>query len=137
MSYYNPKKARDETVSEIHNPKCDGDHCRDNTGIVKVYPLGAGGNLILCHSCWAHENRYRFERGRETGEPQNWPQRDWYNNAEVYDTGREQMIAELNTGKCLVCGGPRPCEEEGWEIHKHPYACEGPGKCAECDKESV
>ena len=31
-------------------------------GQVRVYPLGGGGNLILCRHCWAHENRYRYER---------------------------------------------------------------------------
>ena len=58
------------------NPNCDGNHCRDN-GEVRLYPLGGGGNLILCLSCFAHENKYRFNRGRETGEPHNWPQVNW------------------------------------------------------------
>lgn len=48
------------------NSNCDGDRCRlgaDRT--VKVYPLGAGGNLILCSACFAHENSARFERRQE------------------------------------------------------------------------
>lgn len=53
---------------------------------VRVYPLGSGGNLILCQLCFAHENRYRFERGRETGAPENWPQVSW-GTAKVYDPG--------------------------------------------------
>jgi hypothetical protein len=61
----------------LHNPNCDGAHCATAIGEVRVYPLGGGGNLILCHSCWAQENRYRFERGRET-EPSNWPQLNWH-----------------------------------------------------------
>ena len=70
-------------MSEIHNPMCDGSHCRSDAGEVRRYSLGAGGNLILCHACWAAENRYRYERGRETRAPENWPQENWY-EAEVY-----------------------------------------------------
>ena len=71
-------------MSEIHNPMCDGSHCRSDAGEVRLYPLGAGGNLILCHACWATENRYRYERGRETRAPENWPQENWY-EAKVYE----------------------------------------------------
>jgi hypothetical protein len=70
-------------TTTTQNPNCSGNHCRSTTGEVRVYPLGGGGNLILCIACWAHENRYRFERGRETREPANWPQVDWA-TAEVY-----------------------------------------------------
>jgi hypothetical protein len=61
----------------MHNPNCDGGHCRSNTGQVRVYALGGGANLILCSACWEHENKYRRERGRETGAPENWPVLDW------------------------------------------------------------
>lgn len=73
----------------IQNPNCSGGHCRVTTGEVRVYPLGGGGNLILCRACWAHENQYRLERGRETGEPANWPQVDWA-TAEVYATSESR-----------------------------------------------
>jgi len=59
------------------NPNCDGSHCAVANGPVKVYPLGGGGNLILCHACFAHENRYRHARGVETKAPENWPQVAW------------------------------------------------------------
>jgi hypothetical protein len=72
-----------ESQMSLINPNCCGDHCRNN-GEVRVYPLGGGANLILCHACWAHENRYRFNRGREMKRPQDWPQLDWA-KAEVYD----------------------------------------------------
>ena len=67
----------------IHNDNCDGSHCASATGEVRVYPLGGGGNLILCQTCAAHENRYRFQRGKETGAPENWPQVNWF-SCEVY-----------------------------------------------------
>jgi len=67
----------------FHNPNCDGGHCRTVIGPVKVYPLGAGGNLILCHACWAHENQHRHQRGRDTGRPEDWPQENWY-SAKLY-----------------------------------------------------
>jgi hypothetical protein len=65
------------------NVNCCGDHCTNPQGEVRVYPLGGGGNLILCHSCWANENRYRYNRGVETKNPGNWPQLDWA-KAETY-----------------------------------------------------
>jgi hypothetical protein len=65
------------------NPNCCGAHCRDSGAEVRVYPLGGGGNRILCRQCWAHENRYRFNRGREMSRPQDWLQQDWY-AAEIY-----------------------------------------------------
>ena len=48
-------------MSDI-NPNCCGDHCTERDGEVRVYPLGGGANLILCLACWAHENRYRYDR---------------------------------------------------------------------------
>ena len=65
------------------NLNCDGGYCQEATSEVRVYPLGGGANLILCHACWAHENRYRHERGREQNRPQDWPQVNWQ-TAEVY-----------------------------------------------------
>lgn len=62
---------------------CDKDKCTDPNGEVRVYPIGGGGNMILCHACWTDENRYRFNRGKETKQPENWPQLDWA-KAEVY-----------------------------------------------------
>ena len=67
-----------------HNPMCDGGHCRHETGEVRLYPLGGDGNLILCVDCWTHENRYRYDRGRETGCPENWPQVNWA-EAKIYE----------------------------------------------------
>ena len=59
------------------NPNCDGNHCTEKNGEVKVYPLGAGGNLILCSSCFQHENAYRRVRGKHYGRPEEWPEVDW------------------------------------------------------------
>ena len=62
------------------NWNCDGaePHTR---GEVRVYPLGSGGNLILCKTCFDRENRYRAIRTRETS--QDWPQHEWQ-DAEIY-----------------------------------------------------
>jgi hypothetical protein len=65
------------------NPNCCGDACRSKEGEVRVYPLGGGANLIVCLACWVHENKYRYERGKETGRPEDWPQQNW-NKAEIY-----------------------------------------------------
>ena len=58
------------------NWNCDGSGPHTD-GKVKLYPLGGGANLILCHSCWHRENQYRRDRGRETKNPDNWPVLDW------------------------------------------------------------
>lgn len=62
--------------------ECDGSgpHRGNQT---RVYPLGAGGNLILCSACWDQENRYRAERARETRNLEAWSQEDW-DRATVY-----------------------------------------------------
>jgi hypothetical protein len=61
----------------MQNWNCDGTHCDVPGSEVRLYPLGGGGNLILCAACWRHENQYRLKRGLETGEPKNWPQENW------------------------------------------------------------
>ena len=66
------------------NPMCSGDRCRHATGEVRMYPYGGGGNGIYCHACFDHENAYRHQRARETGEPANWPQVPW-DTAKVYE----------------------------------------------------
>lgn len=67
------------------NPRCDGSHCTEENGAVKLFPLGGGSNGILCLSCWAHENKYRYERGKETGRPEDWPQLNWFDAPMVPD----------------------------------------------------
>jgi hypothetical protein len=73
--------------NKTKNPNCDGEHCGITNGEVRVYPLGGGGNLILCISCAAHENHYRYLRGKDTGQPDNWPQVNWF-TCEVYGNDR-------------------------------------------------
>lgn len=70
-------------ANQIHNPDCCGSHCRSETGQVRVYPLGGGGNLILCVACWEHENQFRRIKGRHYGRPEEWPELNW-NDAEIY-----------------------------------------------------
>lgn len=66
---------------------CDGagPHTISGPNETRVLPLGGGANLILCRACFARENRYRVERGRETGAPENWPTVEW-SDAKVYAT---------------------------------------------------
>lgn len=68
------------------NWNCDNDKCTHPSGETRLYPLGGGGNLILCHACWDYENRYRRQRGKESGQPENWPLKNW-NSAEPYGCG--------------------------------------------------
>ena len=63
-------------MSDI-NPNCDGAHCVEGAGEVRVYPLGAGGNLILCRRCWVHENRFRYNRRHDLRNASDWPCENW------------------------------------------------------------
>lgn len=63
-------------MSDI-NSNCDGEQCRYPRALLKRYPLGGGGALLLCFECFQHENRYRRARGKATGCPENWPEVDW------------------------------------------------------------
>lgn len=65
------------------NYNCDGEHCVSGNGEVRVYPIGSGGNLILCNACFRHENVFNFRRARETGHPEWFPVVNW-DDAEVY-----------------------------------------------------
>jgi hypothetical protein len=69
------------------NWNCDGSGPHAD-GEVRIYPLGAGGNLILCCNCFRRENQYRLIRRQDywADDPraeENWPTVDW-NTAEVY-----------------------------------------------------
>lgn len=65
------------THTEWLSNNCDGSG--PHSGVeTRLYPLGGGANLILCHACAERENRYRRERGRETGAPENWPQVNYF-----------------------------------------------------------
>ena len=70
------------------NWNCDGGTAHSTNPEVRVYPLGAGGNLILCRLCWDHENKYRAGRG---GERAGWPQVAW-TTAEVYSNQERENV---------------------------------------------
>ena len=42
-----------------HNPNCDGGFCTPARGEVRTLPLYDKSLLYLCHSCYAHEMRFR------------------------------------------------------------------------------
>ena len=50
----------------MKNYNCDGGYCTDPHGEVRLYPLGCSSNLILCESCFIHENNYRLARNAPT-----------------------------------------------------------------------
>lgn len=88
------KRAAEQGVNSMsQNPNCDGNKCHSDKGEVRVYPLGAGGNLILCRACWAHENRFRHERGDLVA----WPPEDWSTAAVYPDDYVADWTTELHT----------------------------------------
>lgn len=42
-----------------NNPNCDGTHCEQADGEVRLLPTGGDGNAILCYACYLHEMAYR------------------------------------------------------------------------------
>lgn len=77
-----------------YNPNCDGDWCENADGETRLYPLGGGANLILCKSCWEHENTYRREQGLKYRRPEDWPERNWENGTLVYEGGKTVQSAQ-------------------------------------------
>lgn len=69
-----------------HNNNCDGTHCWAEDGEVRVLPLGGGGNLILCRSCFEYEIRYRKERNKELGTAAQFDLPVW-ESLKVYKSG--------------------------------------------------
>lgn len=62
-------------MCENWNCNGSGPHTK---GEVRVYPIGGGGNLILCESCFRRENEYNRERYIESGQSRdNWPLVQW------------------------------------------------------------
>jgi hypothetical protein len=61
----------------VHNPNCDGSHCSFATGRVVVLPLPGVANLILCHSCYEHEMRWRRERNEKLAVENRYDLPEW------------------------------------------------------------
>jgi hypothetical protein len=81
----NPSRA-----AFVRAPHCEGVHCSDPGGEVRVYPLLFAARVILCRRCWGQENRYRQQRGKELHCPEHWPTRDW-DAAERYQPSRPSV----------------------------------------------
>jgi len=78
---------RYQRANKNKNPDCEGVNCGEPKGEVRRYPLGGDGHLLLCISCAAYENHFRFQRGCETGQPANF-QVNWF-QCEVYRSASE------------------------------------------------
>lgn len=44
------------------NPNCDHNRCTFFDSEVRLFPIGSGGNMILCRACYRHEVDYLMER---------------------------------------------------------------------------
>ena len=52
------------------NPNCDHNRCTSPNGEVRLFPIGGGGNMILCRACYRIEFVYLIERiANESIEP--------------------------------------------------------------------
>ena len=56
-------------MAYLKNPNCCGDMCISPDGEVRVLPIGGGGNLILCHTCYTIEMTYRRSRNAQMRTP--------------------------------------------------------------------
>lgn len=80
--FYVEIEPRNELKSPEQN-NCDGGGPH-RPGEVRVYPIGGGGNLILCQACWAHEVGFEIERLRAARVPNSeWNLLKW-EDAQVY-----------------------------------------------------
>jgi len=62
---------------------CDGGGPH-RPGVVKVYPIGGSGNLILCQSCFGHERGFEMDRLKTAQVPNSeWNLPKW-EDAKVY-----------------------------------------------------
>jgi len=72
-------------AARVRAPNCEGAHCCDPNGEVRVYRLLFEAHVILCRPCWEQENDYRKERASELRCPEHWPMYDW-DTAECYQS---------------------------------------------------
>jgi hypothetical protein len=84
------------------NPNCDGSHCRHGHKEVRQYPLSSGSNLCLCLPCFANANMYRYNRAKETGRPEDWPQVSWATAEVAFDKYGEPFDAETAARQGIV-----------------------------------
>jgi hypothetical protein len=87
-------------AARVRAPHCEGVHCCDLGGEVRVYPLLFAAQVILCRRCWELENHYHQERGRELRCPKRWPQHDWdtaesYRPLSLYDGSASKYSLKL------------------------------------------
>jgi hypothetical protein len=84
------------------NPNCDGSHCRHGFKEVRQYPLSSGGVLCLCLPCFANANMYRYNRAKETGRPEDWPQVSWATAEVAFDKYGEPFDPEAAIRQGIV-----------------------------------
>lgn len=53
----------------MHNPLCEGTHCSNPTGEVRLLPTGGDSNAILCHECYLHEMQFRYHEAKHMPRP--------------------------------------------------------------------
>ncbi len=70
-------------AARVRALRCEGVHCCELGGEVRVYKLLFAAHVILCRRCWEQENHYRQQRGRELRCPEHWRQHYW-DTAESY-----------------------------------------------------
>ena len=84
------------------NPNCDGSHCRHGYKEIRKYPSAGEGDLYLCLPCFADANMYRYNRAKETGRGEDWPQVSWSSAEVVYDKHGKPFDAEAALRQGIV-----------------------------------
>ena len=62
----------------------------------------ARDDLYLCLPCFANENMRRYNRAKETGRAEDWPQVSWSTAEVVYDKHGEPFDAEAAVRQGIV-----------------------------------
>lgn len=96
------------------NPNCDGSHCTEHAGEVRVLPLSRDphhGNLILCRACWYYEIAWRRMRNVSLATDAQFDLPEWSALA-VYDSAGESHNGRADEQPTKV-GPPAPNPNAG------------------------
>lgn len=56
-------------IHNIHNPNCDGSHCRSEQGEVRYLPTNESSGVFLCSVCFHHEMAWRKQVNKRVAHP--------------------------------------------------------------------
>ena len=79
------------------NVLCEGQNCTEATGEVRLYPIGGGGNMVLCRDCWDAHNAFVIEQANATdaANRKNFKTLDWEAGKRPFDSVWEVLVGNI------------------------------------------